>query len=82
MYGVALRVVATLFSTIFSSTDGGDDVDREAVDASIEANIISPLRASGARVPTGLLSREQAWGLAHASEHVASTHDETHGIKL
>ena len=42
----------------------------------IERNILSPLRESGARVPTGLLSREQAWGLAHASEHVPSTHDE------
>ena len=29
------------------TADGGDDVDREAVDASIEANIISPLRATG-----------------------------------
>jgi len=62
--------------------DGSDDVDRDAVDASIERTILAPLRrartrsASRLHVPTGLLSREQAWSLAHASEHVATTHGE------
>lgn len=34
--------------------------------------------AAGAheRQYNGLLSREQAWSLAHASEHVATTHGE------
>ena len=65
-----------------SSEDGAcvdcaDDVDAAAVEASIERNVLRPLRrACGVGVPQGLLSREQAWSLAHASEVVASTADE------
>ena len=51
-------------------------MDGAAVDASIERNVLSSLRRSGARVPSGLLTRQQAWGLAHASEFVPSTDDE------
>ena len=56
----------------------GDDVDVEAVDASLERNVLAPLRRvhGAARVPTGLLTRQQAWSLAHAADFVATTADE------
>ena len=55
----------------------GDDVDGTAVDAAIERHVLAPLRRTrAASVPAGLLSRQQAWSLAHASEHVASTDGE------
>ena len=44
---------------------------------SIECHVLAPLRAAcPASVPSGLLSRQQAWGLAHASDQVASTDGE------
>lgn len=46
------------------------------VHAAIERNVLAPLRRASAAVPRGLLTRQQAWGLAHASEHVASTDGE------
>ena len=40
--------------------------------------MFAPLRRSSrhVRVPDGLLSRQQAWSLAHASELTTSTQDE------
>ena len=56
---------------------GADDVDVAEVQASLERNVLRPLRKLGrAPVPAGLLTREQAWSLAHASEFVASTDGE------
>ena len=56
----------------------GDDVDADAVDAALERNVLAPLRRvhGAARVPTGLLTRQQAWSLAHAADFVATTADE------
>ena len=56
----------------------GDDVHADAVNASLEQNVLAPLRRvhGVARVPTGLLTRQQAWSLAHASDFVASTAEE------
>ena len=50
----------------------------EAVDALLERNIPAPLRRvhSAARVPIGLLTRQQALSLAHAADFVAATSDE------
>lgn len=59
--------------------DAVDDIDPivSDVDATIEANILSPLRARlGHSVPRGLLTRAQAWDLAHTAEHVPSTAEE------
>lgn len=59
--------------------DAVDDIDPivNGVDAAIEANILSPLRARlGRSVPRGLLTRAQAWDLAHNAEHVPSTAEE------
>jgi hypothetical protein len=57
--------------------DGGDDVDASAVDAAIERDILTPLRRTRvSHVPSSLLTHQQAWSLAHASEFVASTDDE------
>ena len=55
---------------------GADDVDAAAVDAALERNVLRLLRKARVAVPSGLLTREQAWSLAHASEFVASTADE------
>jgi len=55
---------------------GGDDVDGDAADAAIERNVLTPMRRRGTHVPAGLLSRQQAWGLAHASDYLASTDSE------
>lgn len=56
----------------------GTTWDAEAIDASLERNVPVPLRrvCGAARVPTGLLTRQQAWSLAHTSDFVASTADE------
>ena len=61
-----------------SGGSGSDDVDAKAVDTSLESNVLAPLRhmLGAAHVPTGLLTRQQAWSLAHASDFVASTADE------
>ena len=56
---------------------GADDVDAAKVEASLERNVLRPLRKlRSTRVPAGLLTREQAWSLAHASEFLASTDGE------
>lgn len=56
----------------------GDDVDAAAVDASIERHVLSPLRRTrgSSGVPSGLLTRQQAWALAHASDYFATTDGE------
>ena len=52
------------------------EYDMGLVYAALERNVLRPLRKARVAVPSGLLSREQAWSLAHASEFVASTADE------
>ena len=48
-----------------------------AVDAAIEREILAPLRRTRrSHVPTTLLTREQAWNLAHTSDFAPSTNDE------
>ena len=44
-----------------------DDIDMDAAERAAERR----LREVGLDVPSRLLSREEAWGLAHASEHSA-----------
>ena len=51
---------------------GEDDVDMDAAERAVERR----LREAGLDVPARLLSREEAWGLAHASEQHAAVDGE------
>ena len=51
---------------------GEDDVDMDAAERAAERR----LREAGLDVPARLVSREEAWGLAHASEQHATVDDE------
>ena len=49
----------------------------EAANAAIERNVLAPLRAAGAHVPTGRpLTRQEAWALSHALGVTSAPEDE------
>ena len=59
-------------STSDATHAGEDDLDMDAAERAAERC----LREAGLDVPARLLSREEAWGLAHASEQHTAVDDE------
>jgi len=64
-------------STSGATHTAEDDVDMDAAERAVERR----LREAGLVVPDRLLSREEAWGLAHASEQGVAVDGEMVGGK-